>query len=308
MILIIAGQGDAHALKIVEILQGRGRSVICLSTADFGPACRLSFDPAAGHGEITLADGTRISTRNVASVWYRRPRRVRIDESIRDLLDLSFAENEWLHAVDGFFSTAFTRVISDPLSQRAAIKPRQLQDARRAGLRVPETLVTNDAADALAFVERHEGAVVHKGMTSPAHRFVDTRAWSRRDLDHIADLGLCPTVFQERVPGVSDVRVTVVGRRTFAARIDTAKGTAAVDSRLDLDAPCEPHALPEDVEQAIHRLMDGLNLRFGTVDLKLTDEGEHVFLEVNPQGQFLYVEILTGLPIAEAVADLLEHE
>ena len=40
--------------------------------------------------------------------------------------------------------------------------------------------------------------------------------------------------------------------------------------------------------------MDELGLVFGTIDLKVADNGEHIFLEVNPQGQFLYIEILTG--------------
>ena len=54
--------------------------------------------------------------------------------------------------------------------------------------------------------------------------------------------------------------------------------------------------------------MGELGLLFGTIDMKLTEGGEHVFLEVNPQGQFLYIEILTGLPIANAVADFLARD
>ena len=54
--------------------------------------------------------------------------------------------------------------------------------------------------------------------------------------------------------------------------------------------------------------MHELGLVFGTVDLKLTDNGEHVFLEINPQGQFLYIEILTGLPISRALAEFLAHD
>jgi glutathione synthase/RimK-type ligase-like ATP-grasp enzyme len=211
-----------------------------------------------------------------------------------------------MHALDGFFTTAFRRIISPPLMQRAAVKPRQLSVARRVGLCVPETLITNDSGEALAFVERHGGAVVHKAMTSPPHWFIDTRLWDTSDHEHIADLGLCPTIFQQCIIGPSDVRVTVIGDQVFAARIETARGRAVVDSRLDLDAPCMPYTLPDNVESALLRLMEQLGLLFGTIDLKLTASGEHVFLEVNPQGQFLYIEILTGLPLSAAVANLLE--
>jgi glutathione synthase/RimK-type ligase-like ATP-grasp enzyme len=51
--------------------------------------------------------------------------------------------------------------------------------------------------------------------------------------------------------------------------------------------------------------MDDLGLVFGAIDLKLTDTGKHVLLEVNPQGQFLYIELLTGLPISDALTEFL---
>ena len=87
----------------------------------------------------------------------------------------------------------------------------------------------------------------------------------------------------------------------------TAQGRAEVDSRLDPDAPCTSYELPSNVAAALFRLMDELGLVFGTIDLKLDVNGEHVFLEINPQGQFLYIEILTGLPISQALAELLAH-
>ena len=116
---------------------------------------------------------------------------------------------------------------------------------------------------------------------------------------------LCPIILQERIEGPSDVRVTIAGTRLFAARIDTADGCAGVDSRLDLDAPCVPHMLPDEVSAALFQVMNELGLLFGTIDLKLTHSNEYVFFEVNPQGQFLYIEILTGQPISAAVAALL---
>jgi glutathione synthase/RimK-type ligase-like ATP-grasp enzyme len=142
-------------------------------------------------------------------------------------------------------------------------------------------------------------------MTAPPHQFLDTRAWDADAARHLDDLALCPTIFQERIFGPADVRVTVVGRELFAACIETARGRAGIDSRLDPDAPCAAYELPRNVQRAILRLMDELGLVIGTVDLKLANDGEHVFLEINPQGQFLYIEILSGLPISNALAEFL---
>lgn len=169
-------------------------------------------------------------------------------------------------------------------------------------------MITNDPKEALEFVAQHQGAIVHKAITAPPHSFIDTRAWDSEAFQHVEDLTVCPTILQERIFGPADVRATVVGQRVFSACIYTAQGQASVDSRLDADAPCIAYELPNDVEAASIRLMKDLGLKFGTIDFKVTDEGELVFLEVNPQGQFLYIEILTGLPISDALADFLVFE
>jgi D-alanine-D-alanine ligase-like ATP-grasp enzyme len=55
-------------------------------------------------------------------------------------------------------------------------------------------------------------------------------------------------------------------------------------------------------------LMRIFGLQYGAVDFRVTPEGEHVFLEVNPAGEFLFISRRTGQPIAEAVAAALERE
>jgi hypothetical protein len=304
VIVIVAESGDVHARRVADLLGARGQPVSCVHAADFGRAAALSFDPTSGDGHLTI-DGTVISTADVSAVWYRRPGRPRAVPDITDPLDRAFAESEWQHAIDGFFTALAGRVVSPPLRQRAAIKPLQLAAARAAGLRVPATLVTNDVDEALTFVDGHAD-VVHKAMSAPPHRFLDTRVWGALERSRAEDLPLCPVVLQERIDGPSDVRVTIAGRRVLAARFDRSPHAQGPDSRLDTDATCVPCTLPDSVTAALLAVLDRLGLLFGTVDLKVTDAGEHVFLEVNPQGQFLYVEILTGLPISATVADLLE--
>ena len=173
------------------------------------------------------------------------------------------------------------------------------------GLRVPDTIVTSDPAAAEAFVEKHGRRVIHKAMTAPRNHLLDTRRWCEDDRKALADVAIAPTVFQELIDGPADLRVTIVGKELFAARIETAAGRAGIDSRLDSDAPCHAYDLPPDLVARLLALMAALGLAYGTIDLKVTDDGEHVFFEVNTQGQFLYIEILTGLPITRAMAALL---
>ena len=118
-------------------------------------------------------------------------------------------------------------------------------------------------------------------------------------------LELAPTIFQELVKGPTDIRATIIGEEIYAAAIHTEQSRVGLDSRLDLDVPMTPYEMPRDTALRLRALMVKLNLRFATVDLKLDDSGRLHFLELNPQGQFLYVEILTGQPIAAAMARML---
>lgn len=48
-----------------------------------------------------------------------------------------------------------------------------------------------------------------------------------------------------------------------------------------------------------------LGLEFCSADFLVTRDGEEIFLELNPNGQWLWLEFLTGTPLASMFADLL---
>lgn len=305
MILILAGREDVHARRVGNLVQERGQAVRIVDCADFGEGACLSYSPGK-RANAKARNGEYIDFESVQSVWYRRPRYSQIGQGIEEPAVRSFCRQEWTILLDGLFLGSQARFINPLLAEFAAVKPRQLQVAASIGLNVPETLITNDPDEASAFIEWHKGKVVHKAMASPKDRLLDTRMWSGDDMPLMFEtLKLAPTMFQSLVRGPADVRVTVVGDRLFAAKIDTARGNAGLDSRLDMDAPFEEYVLPWRLEGQLRSFMADMGLVYGTVDLKISDEGEYFFLEVNPQGQFLYVEILTGMPISEAMAELL---
>jgi glutathione synthase/RimK-type ligase-like ATP-grasp enzyme len=105
-----------------------------------------------------------------------------------------------------------------------------------------------------------------------------------------------------------EIRATIVGNRVFAAEIHSQNSPKTRDDwrRYDFDnTPHLPHQLPLDMEQKCVDLVRHLNLNFGAIDLILTPQGEYVFLEINPNGQWGWIEELTGLPICAAIVDLL---
>jgi glutathione synthase/RimK-type ligase-like ATP-grasp enzyme len=114
-----------------------------------------------------------------------------------------------------------------------------------------------------------------------------------------------PVIFQRYIEAEADIRVTVIGDELFAAAADVRCAGYPTDVRLNLDAAYVPHQLPESIGAQLRRMVNELGLRYGAIDLRLTPDGRYVFLEINPAGQFLYIEQATGQKIAAALAALL---
>jgi hypothetical protein len=115
-------------------------------------------------------------------------------------------------------------------------------------------------------------------------------------------------LFQEWVDKAYEVRLTVVGEQLFAARIDAGSSRARTDWRSDYRSLTyslvEP---PNQVTRAVHRLMFDLHLTYGALDFVVTPDGRWVFLELNPNGQWGWIQLATGQPIAAAIAERLQE-
>ena len=126
------------------------------------------------------------------------------------------------------------------------------------------------------------------------------------DLEHMDALRMAPVIFQEYVAADADLRVTIIGPHLFATAIRAAPGGYEVDYRMDMPgASFQEAALPEPVAARLRDLMQRLGLVYGAIDLRRTPEGEYVFLEVNPAGEWRFVEERTGQPMTRAMATVL---
>lgn len=307
MIVAIADPADRHASAVLAALRLGGARAVRLDLAELPRRGRIALGYGAGRGERVLETraGT-IRARDVAAVWWRRPRPL-VAAGGLGAAGAAFAVRQTAEALHGLASTLDARWVNDPWRQAVADrKPHQLAAAERLGLRVPRTLVTNDPERALRFIRsRGRTRTIHKALGATPEDWQPTRFVTPRDVRRIAALRHSPVVLQEYVPGV-DVRVTAVGDRIFAAEIDARDTGSPEDFRPVWDearvARCR---LPRPVERRLRALVAELGLRYAAIDLRRRADGEHVFLEVNPSGQWLFVEERTGQPITAAVARLL---
>jgi glutathione synthase/RimK-type ligase-like ATP-grasp enzyme len=181
----------------------------------------------------------------------------------------------------------------------AGMKTFQLKIARRLGLRVPQTRITNDPERVREFSKQFRNGIVHKLQTATAWTNSDRIARSRTvrmtaaHLAKDAAIKLCPGVFQEYIPKAFEVRATFFGETCLAARLasqDNLYGTCDWRSASPAELGVRPLELPKAIYDKCLSLMKQLGITIGCFDFSVTPEGEYVFLEVNENGQFLWVE------------------
>ena len=176
-----------------------------------------------------------------------------------------------------------------------------------------EEAISVDPDEIRAFFNRQEGMVVAKplrlGYFDYGH--VQTAAYttavSTADLASDEALKVAPVIYQRHLEKRWDIRVTIIGDSIYAAAIHSQEADSArVDwRRADVELEHKVHALPEKIATACQRLMKALNLRFGAVDLVLAPNGQYYFLEINPNGQWLWLEDKLGFPITNRIMEWL---
>lgn len=257
--------------------------------------------------------GEELNLADVTAVWYRRPGRPRAGADLLDPTHRDYCERAGAHFLEGVWQSLDCRWLPAPpdVVHFAENKLTQLRCAGRLGFEVPPTLVTNDPAALLKFHEEQQVALVSKSLRDTQPKRDDelalmyTNPVRRRDFFKYQAVRHAPEIFQRYVSKRSEMRVTVVGQRVLAAEIGSQESRATrYDWRHydDDSVPYRAYRLPPGVEAQCVDLLAALNLSFGAIDLVRTPDDEFVFLEINPNGQWAWIEEAAGLPIAETIA------
>jgi glutathione synthase/RimK-type ligase-like ATP-grasp enzyme len=284
-------RGDGHALSVHPPLpEICGSSTVSLLRRRNIAECLVS-----------------VPLERVRAVYWRRPRPSLVEDSLTDPDLRLYAAKASRETIEGTVEALALRcrVVDRPSHvTRASLKVLQLETARRARLRVPQSLITNSPDDAARFVKRLEAVgtqVISKSPTDLDYFSARTEIVDRRKLDQLAAIALSPTILQERIVGGPDLRITVVGSRVFGMA-QTSRPEFEADARLDPAPRREPFDVPARLRQRILTVQRALGLSFGAYDFKCDALGQPYFLEVNPIGQWLGTELATGAAVAEALA------
>lgn len=315
-ILIVSTKYDPHVDFLIPRLTERHIPFVRFNTEDFPLRSKLTvnFDESGRHREIlSLPNSPVTAGEDIISVWYRRPAPFEFPEEFA-LAVRMFAEEETRDMIRGLWELLDCLWVNHPEHiRRANSKLHQLNIAHQIGLEIPNTIVTNDPDQARKFIGFCRSGVIVKPLS---RGLVDehgqpmafyTSVVEPEQVRQIQLIQYTPTFFQEYIPKDVELRITVVGNQVFTAEIHSQQRD---DTRHDwrrnaLTLEHKEHQLPEDIRLKCIQLTKAFNLEFGAIDMILTPDGRYVFLEINPNGQWAWIEELTGLPISEALIGLL---
>lgn len=175
---------------------------------------------------------------------------------------------------------------------------------------MPPTLITNDPNAVADFATRQPHGIITKTLYARMPRTSDGHLsgvvyTSDVPPDRYCDPTIATTahLFQAKIAQKTDLRVTVVGDDVFATVIEN---SGEVDWRRNHDnISYRPYDLPGTITAGVQRLMRSLGLSFGALDFVISEQG-HQFIEINPNGQWGWIEHRTGQPISRALATLFE--
>lgn len=260
-----------------------------------------------------------ITSDEIGSVWYRRPNY--FDFKISDPVQKSYAEREIISFLDGLWTLIPENVfwLSKPRAlEHARKKIYQLELARAMGLTIPKTLVSNNPLEVQEFYRSCGGHIIFKAIYD---EFLDygEKAFNIPTTlitpTHLARLDLIhtlPGLFQEFIEKKYELRVTVVGDRIFSAKIDSRSNSLAlIDWRNPTcvkDLQYSTTQLPNEISEVCLKMLDKLDIKFGAFDFAVDIKDEIYFFEVNPNGQWYWLEDRIGILVSDAVVDILKSE
>src|SRR5690242_8081458 len=318
MILIISAEDDTHVPVVTRQLDVLGAKYIWFNPAHFPTESevRVAYNESGLVRQLLCDRGRDVDLAAVTAVWDRRPGSPTAAAEVEGEAQRKWISEESAYCLAGIWGNMDCLWV--PGKPRDVIagqnKIKLLAMAAALGFRIPRTLVTNSPDAFLQFYSECSGRLITKvlrdGLVTRDNEtyMAYTHLVRRRDTSNYRAVRYVPLMIQEYVTKQLELRITVVGSKVFAAAINSqASRLTRHDWRhYDNDrATYAQHTLPSAIETLCVRLVQNLHLTFGAIDMVLTPAGEYVFLEINPSGQWSWIETLTGLPIGTAIAELL---
>lgn len=311
-LLIITNKADFTADYVVKYLKIHNLAYIRLNTEDFP----LHVQSAIYPDKIFLkSPNWTLEQDDISSVWFRRPQLSNFDNQDLNENELSFARREtWTYLESLWLCLKDKKWVTRPdYLYRAEKKPLQLQIAKKVGFTIPDTIITNSSSQALDFVEKQSEIIIkplsHGGFGENDDFSIYTTELNARACtpELFENLKISPLIIQEKIKKRSDIRLTVFGDKLHAYSVNSTHSN--VDWRIDYqNVTFNKLQVPLEIKDMILEFMQILNLSFGAFDFILDENNHWIFIEVNPNGQWAWIDQYNDTThLVESLVNLFFH-
>jgi hypothetical protein len=305
-IAICSLAGDLHALRVWEALVTRDGVACYLIETDRLVGRPLTWESAQFECASLPALGGAVRVDSLHAIWWRRVGRPqhageKVGAVARDVVNGS-----WQAALLGVLRTAFHGAWVSLPDETAAAEGKllQLRVAKDVGLPVPETLVTTDPERLRAFIAELSGEVVVKPLKDTRLDQLATLEVTAEMLAHEPSVKMAPAIWQRKIIGRHHLRVCVFGSQTIAVLLTSDH----LDWRRDPNLRATAFSLDNVTCQRLGDMLARLGIRMGVFDFKIDEDGSLWWLELNPQGQFLFLENLAHFDLLTPFCEFLLDE
>ena len=297
-ILILGNSSDEHARHMKQALIEADVEVNYLDTRRFPTQLRMSWQPNNQVGSLQLSDSHQLKFQDIKSVYWRSFTGVEIPK-LEDSYPQMLAFEDSMSTVRTMLQAFPARWVNSwQAYQFHKEKPLQLLQVHRLGVKIPDSLITNNPEQVISFAKSHQ-KVIFKPVYGGIHTQILTDSHLESERLNLV-LSISPITIQEYIPG-TNIRSYVIGDSVYSAEIRS----DSLDFREDYQAQLIPIDEPAKVKQDCLAIAKALYLEWTAIDWRRTPEGEYFFLEANPSPMFIHFEKQTGFPITQELVSLL---
>lgn len=249
--------------------------------------------------EISYRNNT-INSNTTLSIYYRKP-------TFPDTSDFApeyrrIINSDILAIIDGLANSFSGVVLTKPyLLRQAENKIFQLIYAKSHSILMPKSFIgNNDHWKCINDQRIIKPISVGKIETSSGIAIIQTNLMHENDSYDSPEL--TPVYIQEYIKKSFEVRITVVDDDFFAVKIVSDN---MIDWRAGNNNQYEIIDIPIEIKKCIKMMMKDFQLRFGAIDYIVDVDGKWYFLEINPNGQWQWLECILGLSISDSIMNML---
>ncbi len=321
-ILVFTAKTDIHCDKVAIKLREMNCDIVRINTEDIPNNLQYTITQNRNETiiDFEISDSNiSINTKNIYSIWFRKPEKPVLNESFNSVAQ-KYIETEQARFLQSLYGLLSDKKWVNPFwaNKIASQKLPNHTLASKLGLRVPKTLVTNNYNSIQSFLKICNNQVILKSFNFGGFSMQDNTSWacfakkvSISDLEkYKSSVQLAPVFLQEYIEKKFELRITIVGKKVFTAKIESQNNKESIEdfrAVSSYDLAHKEFQLPIIIENRLLEFNRFYNLEFSTFDVIVTPNHEYVFLECNPNGQWLWIEDLTNMPLSLELAKHLSN-